>query len=229
MLTIKTLAFSFALSLFPGVAVGALQANDIETAVRETAEYMCSRRGPIAVSAYYDLDDVGEGHLMRLKAPNGTVGLTFNDEQWNKADAALQKLASREGPDDHASCAADLVSALLPVPRGDTTFASNIPDAPQDARSRTFSFNERNGHCAGDREFSIPVRATSGWDIDTLSVEASVQTSSRSSFRGVYQLTRDGFLVVGLASNNGTCGPFWRDGRGHVWGAVHYTEIRESQ
>ena len=97
---------------------------------------------------------------------------------------------------------------------------------------RSFSFSEKNDHCASDREFNISVKATEGWTIKPNSVHPHVKTSSKSSFAGIRDKTSKSFIVKGYVRNNGECirvldKVISRDGRGHVWGNISYIETRE--
>lgn len=224
--------------LFPGTVVSAAQAIDVEAEVRETAEFLCSNQGQVEESDLYVAKSDGSGgQKLSLRTYRGNiVDLVLSASQWDEARRLLREIANYDDQDP-AACLDDLMERLLPgEPESEDAGGGGednpdqitpVPAEPE-SRRKSFTFSERNGHCASDREFALTVRASVGWYIDTNSIDNSgVRYSSRSTFLGAPDPTPEQFIVRGRVINSGSCGPFWRDGRGHIWGTVFYNEIRD--
>ena len=117
---------------------------------------------------------------------------------------------------------------LMPQPSvNKVSEAMPIPEKRMIERKRELSFYDRNDHCAATRQVYWDVTADEGWKIDVTSIEPIVTVkSSNSSFGGVLTPTESGFKLSGKISNSGTCGPFWKDGRGALGVTVSFTEFK---
>ena len=92
-------------------------------------------------------------------------------------------------------------------------------------RSSTYSW--RNGNCQGRRNPCGTFNQTNAeWKIAVGSISNACSHSSKSSCLGIRNLTESSFQVCAVVQNNGSCGPFWHDARGHVWGKVSWKETR---
>ena len=103
--------------------------------------------------------------------------------------------------------------------------------AKQQQTERQFKsqgFSDRNAHCAGSYERSFQFNASDGWEIDMSSIDTTcIDVSSRSSCNGLRNITGHSFYYSCTIANAGTCGPFWRDGRGSCRGVVNWEEVRD--
>ena len=125
--------------------------------------------------------------------------------------------------------ATDSVKDLTPVetlPKPDIDRPTPEPERIE--RVRTQSFYDRNAHCASSRTVTWSVVPDKGWKIEVTSIKPKVTVkSTQSSFGGVLAPTEDGFQITGRITNNGDCGPFWKDGRGALGVTVSFNEFKE--
>ena len=208
-----SVAFIFGLVSFVVLGVVAdARAQADDTAVREAIKYICFNvklMDKSEITNYYSLDD--KDNELRLRTPGGEIIIDVKDV---KLDDILLYTSIK-------ACEEGLLNALVPAPA--QTESNGSEQTP--VRVKSFSFSEWNTHCAEDTPFEIPVRVSEGWRIVPSSIDVTnVRSSSESSVEETRDATGDGFTIVGSLGNSGHCGPFWRDARGHVWGAVHYTE-----
>ncbi len=96
------------------------------------------------------------------------------------------------------------------------------------SQQRNSPFDHRNAHCQGAHTKVFQFNATNGWQIVPSSVSASCNHSSESSCNGTVNITSFSFGYSCTIANNGTCGPFWRDGRGSCRGNVSWREVRSN-
>ena len=110
---------------------------------------------------------------------------------------------------------------------------AQIVEFESQTRERTVERHFQNEHCESSTNIRWEIQATEGWRIDTTSLNlAPTSISSKSSYPGISDLTKDGFTMNGRVSNNGDCLKVLgkiiaRDGRGHLTVAGTYNEVRE--
>ena len=100
-------------------------------------------------------------------------------------------------------------------------------------RERSVNYNKVNDHCAGPKDVRWSVRAQEGWEIDVTSINVRpTSISSKSSYSGVENVTKDGFEIAGRIANNGSCIKAFgkvitKDGRGFLRVSGTYQETRQ--
>lgn len=124
-----------------------------------------------------------------------------------------------------------LIESIVGKDTNLTHGAENASNHKIERRKKVFTLDERNGHCVDERPISYSVNASTGWKIDTSSIQSNVNLSSRSIFEGIVNPTEEGFEVAGTVINNGRCitllgSDIFRDGRGRIWGEIEYEEYR---
>ena len=102
-----------------------------------------------------------------------------------------------------------------------------------ETRELPVNFGSTNDHCAGPRDVRWHVPAKEGWKIDVTSIQVKPTViSSKSSYSGVTDATKDGFYIVGRIVNRGNCVKAFgkvvaRDARGTLRVSGTYQEIRQ--
>ena len=111
---------------------------------------------------------------------------------------------------------------------------AGAPKPQMETRERTVNFGHTNDHCAGPRDVRQHFPADDGWEIDVASIDVRATViSSKSSYSGVIDATKEGFYVVGRIVNRGNCVKAFgqvvaRDARGSLRVSGTYQETRES-
>lgn len=102
-------------------------------------------------------------------------------------------------------------------------------------KNRSQPNSYRNAHCQGERTMVWTYNPAGGCKIDVQSVTVSHSTSSQSSYNGVQNLSENGFQVVGVVRNNGTCAPrilgqrAYVDGRGSLNVTANWVDICQEE
>lgn len=95
--------------------------------------------------------------------------------------------------------------------------------------ARTIENGYRNGHCSGSAAKVWTYRPAEACTIDVTSIKVNHSKSSNSSYEGVLNASPAGFQVRGVVRNNGSCGPFFKDGRGSLNVTATWTDTCSSQ
>ena len=109
--------------------------------------------------------------------------------------------------------------------------SERAPEEPA-YRKRTVEFGHTNDHCAGAKNIRWHVLAAKGWEIDVNSIQVNdTVLSSKSSYGGVTEATKEGFYIVGRVVNRGNCVKAFgnvlaRDARGSLRVRGTYVERR---
>ena len=166
------------------------------------------------------------------------IDRVFGEDQTKATEvsqvAGLERSVASEDPDAG-------VPVLLEnqIRRAQPPVASVAPEArapaPQmETRDRSVNFGKTNDHCAGPRDVRWPVRAEEGWEIDVNSIKVTPTViSSKSSYSGVTDATKDGFDIKGRIVNRGNCVKAFgqvvaRDARGTLRVSGTYRETRQA-
>ena len=101
-----------------------------------------------------------------------------------------------------------------------------------ETRERIVNKSFRNEHCEDPTNVRWEVRAAEGWEIDVTSLFLIPSASSKSTYYGISDLTKDGFTIAGSVSNIGDCVTVLgqvvaRDKRGNLSVLGTYNEVRE--
>ena len=118
--------------------------------------------------------------------------------------------------------------------QGTEAKSSVTPEAlVSQTRERPLAYYKINDHCAGPKNVRWSVRAEEGWEIDVNSIKVKATSiSSKSSYSGVENVTKDGFDIVGRIVNHGSCISAFgtviaKDGRGSLRVYGSYRETRQ--
>ena len=132
---------------------------------------------------------------------------------------------SRLFSNDEKKFTYDLAFNVIPKVLAKATIVATTTRSDIVRTGRSQRFGHRNGHCQGTRHMVFPFNAQRGQQIDPHSIRARCRSSSRSSCNGLRNVQARSFGYSCTVSNNGNCGPFWRDGRGSCSGTVEWQEI----
>ena len=120
----------------------------------------------------------------------------------------------------------DISINIIPTVLGEVTTYVTTQSRTMTRGHRTQRFSHRNGHCSGTRQKLFSFNAREGWKIDPATIRPTCRQSSRSTCQGLRNVTEYSFGYACTVQNSGTCGPFWRDGRGSCWGSIGWEEVR---
>ena len=123
----------------------------------------------------------------------------------------------------------DILVNVVPLSMATATPSVTTQSTSAEREARSQDFSHRNGHCQGTVSPLFPFNARGGWKIDPASISASCNNSSKSTCNGIQNVTDLSFGYSCTVANNGSCGPFWRDGRGACWGSVSWQEVRDTE
>ncbi|MBB4859455.1 hypothetical protein HNO88_002784 [Novosphingobium chloroacetimidivorans] len=116
---------------------------------------------------------------------------------------------------------------VIPTRLGEYTVKAVVSTQVVSTQDRAQEFKDGNGHCKGDRTKLFEFNSTGPeWNIYSNSVRAVCDSSKSSRCLGIQNLTSQSFGYMSKIANHGSCGPFYKDARGTVWGTAYWTEYK---
>jgi hypothetical protein len=125
----------------------------------------------------------------------------------------------------------DIGIVTVPALLGEFTGRAVLSTTTRERQQRTGPHvGHMNDHCQGGRTHDWVMNASAGWSIEEGSVTLhTVSCSSASTCPQLQNVGSSGFVIHGVTTNNGACGPFGipKDGRGFMESYATWSEYRD--
>ena len=120
----------------------------------------------------------------------------------------------------------DISINTIPTVLGHAVISATTRSTTLSRRPRAQDFSHWNGHCSSTTHPRFAFNAGDGWRIDETSIRHTCNSSRRSLCNGIRDVTALSFSYSCTVTNTASCGPLWRDERGHCGGRVEWEEVQ---